>query len=40
MKQVSILLRDGGRVNLVADSYGEISWENSTRAARGEGSFS
>ena len=36
---LSIIPRDCGRVDLVADSYREISWENSTSAARGEGSF-
>ena len=36
---LSIIPRDCGRVDLVADSYREISWKNSTRAARGEGSF-
>ena len=30
----SIILRDGERVDLVADSYREISWKNSTRAAK------
>ena len=40
MKQASTFPRDCGRVGLVADSYGKISRENSTRAARGEGSFS
>ena len=34
-----IIPRDCRRVDLVADSYREISWENSTSAARGEGSF-
>ena len=36
---LSIILRDWGREDLVADSYREISWKNSTRSARGEGSF-
>ena len=36
---LSIIPRDCERVDLVADSYREISWKNSTRAARGEGSF-
>ena len=36
---LSIIPRVCGRVDLVADSYREISWKNSTRAARGEGSF-
>ena len=35
----SIILRDGERVDLVADSYREISWKSSTRAARDEGSL-
>ena len=30
----SIILRDGGRVDLVADSYREISWKSSTRAQK------
>ena len=36
---LSTVPRDCERVDLVADSYREISWENSTRAARGVGSF-
>ena len=36
---LSIIPRDCGRVDLVADSYREIPWKNSTRAARGEESF-
>ena len=36
---LSIIPRDCERVDLMADSYREISWKNSTRAARGEGSF-
>ena len=36
---LSIIPRDCGRVDLVADSYREIPSKNSTRAARGEGSF-
>ena len=36
---LSIIPIDCGRVDLVSDSYREISWKNSTRAARGEGSF-
>ena len=36
---LSIILRDWEREDLVADSYREISWKNSTRSARGEGSF-
>ena len=36
---LSIIPRDCRRVDLVADSYGEIPWKNSTRAARGEESF-
>ena len=36
---LSIIPRDCRRVDLVADSYREIPWKNSTRAARGEGSF-
>ena len=35
---LSTISRDCGRVDLVADSYREISWKNTTRAARGEGS--
>ena len=34
-----IILRDCGRVDLVANSYREISWEKSTNAPRGEGPF-
>ena len=34
---LSIIPRDCGRVNLVADSYREIFWKKSTSAARGEG---
>ena len=36
---LSIIPRNCGRVDLVADSYREIPWKNSTRAARGEESF-
>ena len=36
---LSIIPRVCGRVDLVTHSYREISWRNSTRAARGEGSF-
>ena len=36
---LSIIPRDCKRVDLMAGSYREISWKNSTRAARGEGSF-
>ena len=36
---LSIIQWDCGRVDLVADSYREISWKISPRAARGEGSF-
>ena len=32
---LSIIPRDCKKVDLVADSYREISWENSTSAARG-----
>ena len=35
----SIIRRDCGRIDLVAGSYREISWKNSTSAAKGEGSF-
>ena len=34
-RKLSIIPRDCRRVYLVADSYREISWENSTSAARG-----
>ena len=34
-RKLSIIPRDCRRVYLVADSYWEISWENSTSAARG-----
>ena len=34
-RKLSIVPRDCRRVYLVADSYREISWENSTSAARG-----
>ena len=36
---ISIIPGDGGKVDLVADSYRKISSKNSTRVARGEGSF-
>ena len=36
---LSIIPRDCGRIDLVADSHREMSWKNSTRAAREEGSF-
>ena len=36
---LSIIPRDCRRTDLVADSHREISWKNSTRAARVEGSF-
>ena len=34
-RKLSIIPRDCRRVYLVADSYRDISWENSTSAARG-----
>ena len=36
---LSIIPRDCRRADLVADSYRKISWKNSTKAARCEGSF-
>ena len=36
---LTIVPRDCGRVDLVADSYRETPWENSTSAGRGEGSL-
>ena len=36
---LSTIPRDCERADLMASSYREISWKNSTRAARGEGSF-
>ena len=36
---LTIIPRDCGRVDLVADSYRETPWENSTSAGRGEGSL-
>ena len=36
---LTIIPRDCGRVDLVADSYRETSWKKSTSAGRGEGSL-